>query len=205
MTKHRIFTPLITAVFALLFFYAGTAQAAPAIGEPAGFSGTDIEGQTISLDQYKGKTVVLEWFNQDCPYVRKHYDSGNMQGLQKEATDDGMVWLTIVSSAPGKQGHTTAEEAKAIIEKEGSHETTRILDPEGTIGRLYEARTTPHMFVINPDGNLIYMGAIDDMPTANPESLNVARNYVEPALQAAKAGAMPAVTTSQPYGCSVKY
>lgn len=206
MTKNRIFKPLITTAFVVLFFYTGIAQAAPVIGEPApAFSGTDIDGNTVSLTQYKGKTVILEWFNQDCPYVRKHYDSGNMQDLQKTATDDGMIWLTIASSAPGKQGHTTAAEAKAIIEKEGSHETTRLLDPEGTIGRLYEARTTPHMFVINPDGILIYMGAIDDMPTTKPDSLNVARNYVTPALQAAKAGTMPKITTSQPYGCSVKY
>lgn len=175
---------IIATAFALLAFNITPAAAEPVIGEPApAFTGTDIDGNTVSLDGYKGKTVVLEWFNQDCPYVRKHYDSNNMQDLQKEAT----------------------EEAKAIIEKEGSHETTRILDPEGTVGRLYEARTTPHMFVINPDGVLVYMGAIDDMPTANPDSLEVAQNYVRPALQAVAEGTMPEVTTSQPYGCSVKY
>lgn len=204
MIKQHILLPFFTLVIITLTSFP--AFAAPIVGKAAPtFSGTDVNGQTISLSDYLGKIIVLEWTNHECPYVRKHYESGNMQALQKEATGQDIVWLTIVSSAPEKQGYTNPEEATAIMNKKGSHETTRILDPEGTIGRLYEARTTPHMFVINPEGSLAYMGAIDNMPSPDPETLVNAKNYVREAITATQKGELPENTVTRPYGCSIKY
>lgn len=196
----------LMSLTAFLLLAAVPAMAAVEVGKPApDFTGTDTHGTEHTLSDFKGKTVVLEWSNHGCPYVQKHYGTGNMQALQKEATDDGVVWLTIVSSAPGKQGYTTPEEANALMEEQNSHPTARILDPEGTIGKLYDAKTTPHMFVIDKDGTLVYDGAIDDQNAYQPETIEGATNYVREALHALKTGTEIEVTSTTPYGCSVKY
>lgn len=182
------------------------AAAAPAIGEPApAFSVKTAAGETRSLADYAGKVVVLEWTNHDCPYVRKHYGSGNMQALQREATEDGVVWLTVISSAPGEQGYVQGPEARRIAEKAGAGPSDILLDPEGVMGRAYGAKTTPHMYVIDEDGRLVYMGGIDDRPTADPGDIKGARNYVAAALADLAAERPVAAASSRPYGCSVKY
>jgi hypothetical protein len=189
-----------------VFAQAPVELASPAIGQPApAFSGTDANGNKVSLGDFAGKTVVLEWTNHECPFVKKHYDSGSMQKLQKEATDNGVIWLSIVSSAPDHQGYTIPEEAKAVIEKTGSHATARILDSSGEIGRLYGAKTTPHMFIVDKNGTLVYAGGIDDMPSTDPKTLESAKNYVRAALDDIAAGRPVATAQTQPYGCSVKY
>jgi peroxiredoxin len=182
------------------------AAAAPAIGEPAPpFSVKTAGGETRSLADYAGKIVVLEWTNHDCPYVRKHYGSGNMQALQREAAGDGVVWLTVISSAPGEQGYVQGPEAKRIAEKAGAGPSEILLDPEGVMGRAYGAKTTPHMYVIDEDGRLVYMGGIDDRPTADPDDIKGARNYVAAALADLAADRPVAAASRRPYGCSVKY
>ncbi len=176
------------------------------VGETAPvFTLTDSDGNTHSLSDFKGKTVVLEWINYDCPFVRKHYDSGNMQSLQKTYTEKGVVWLTICSSNEGKQGYFEGEALDKRIEKEGGNQTAYLLDTEGTVGKSYGAKTTPHMYVIDPDGLLVYMGGIDDKPSYKTSSLEGATNYVKAALEASMAGEEVEVKTSKPYGCSVKY
>ena len=191
---------------AALTLAAGPALAAPAIGQPApAFTIKDGAGQTRSLSEFKGKTVVLEWTNAGCPYVQKHYESGNMQGLQKGATKDGVVWLTLISSAPGKQGYVSPAEAKTWKATTGAGSTAVLLDPTGQVGHAYEAKTTPHMYVVNPAGTLVYMGGIDDKPTADPASLKGATNYVAAALSDVKAGRPVAKAVSKPYGCTIKY
>ena len=193
---------ILTAASAL----AAPALAAPVVGQPApAFQAVDASGKTRSLSEFAGKTVVLEWTNNGCPYVQKHYGSGNMQSLQKRATADGVVWLTIISSAPGMQGYLSPPQAKAWKQKAYAASTDLLLDPQGRIGRAYEAKTTPHMFVIDKAGKLVYMGGIDDRPYAEPASLKGAKNYVAAALDDLKAGRPVAVATSRPYGCSVKY
>ena len=183
-----------------------SAHAAVEIGAPAPeFTATDIQGNKVSLSDYKGQNVVLEWSNHLCPYVMKHYDSGNMQATQKAAIEGDAVWLTIVSSADGKQGHTTDEEAQTIIDEAEATPTAKIMDPSGEIGKLYDAKTTPHMFVINAEGNVIYSGAIDDNPSPRAETVEGAKNYVLAALDAANAGEAMEPAQTAPYGCSVKY
>ena len=169
------------------------------------FTGVDSNGVPRKLSEFKGKTVVLEWTNHQCPFTGKHYTSGNMQRLQAEATDQGIVWLSIISSAPGQQGHVTAEEANQLTTSRDASPTAVILDPEGEIGRLYSARTTPHMYVIDPQGDLRYMGGIDNIPSADPTDVAGATNYVQAALTSlgSELAVDPAVT--QPYGCSIKY
>ncbi len=169
------------------------------------FSGKDSQGKTQSLAQYRGKYVVLEWTNRECPYTKKQYDSGNMQALQREWTAKGVVWLTVLSSAQGEQGYLDAAQENAQIEKVHAHPTAAILDPSGTIGREYGAKTTPHMFVIDPNGKLIYDGAIDDKPTTDTADVKGAKNYVSAALTEAMAGRTVEVASTRPYGCSVKY
>jgi peroxiredoxin len=170
------------------------------------FKGTDSLGKTETLAQYRGKYVVLEWANQGCPYEHKHYESGNMQRLQKEWTAKGVVWLSVISSAPGQQGYVSAAEEKDYLAKMKAAPTAAILDPSGAIGRLYGAKTTPHMFVIDPDGKLVYEGAIDDQPTPDPASLKaVQHNYLNEALNESMAGKAVATPVTRPYGCSVKY
>ena len=202
----RPFMKPVYTVFALLLMALPAYAAEAVIGEAApAFTLSDIDGQTHSLADYRGKIVVLEWTNHECPFVRKHYETGNMQKLQTQATADGVIWLSIVSSAPGKQGYTTPEEAKAVIEKTGAKATARLLDPDGTTGIAYGAKTTPHMFVINEQGILAYMGAIDDSPSPRHGTVKTAHNYVLAALDALKAGMMPETAQTNPYGCAVKY
>jgi peroxiredoxin len=196
---------LISSI-ALLFTTAALCLAAPKIGEPApDFTLTDIAGKAHSLADYKGKYVVLEWNNPDCPFVKKHYDSGNMQKLQAEAREKGAVWLTINSGAQGKQGAYSPEQLAQILKEKKSEPTAYLLDGEGKAGQLYEAKTTPHMFVIDPKGTLIYAGGIDNKPTPNSADIEGATNYVRVALDEAMAGKPVSTATSRPYGCSVKY
>ncbi len=191
---------------AALLFAAVPAWAAPAVGSAApDFTATDIDGKSFKLSERKGKIVVLEWSNHECPYVVKHYSSGNMQKTQKAALDTGVEWVTIVSSAPGRQGHVSAEDAKKIATEAGASFTAKILDASGEIGRAYDAKTTPHMFVIDKDGTLVYAGAIDDDPSPNPESALTAKNYVLAALADLAGGKPVATPTTQSYGCAVKY
>ena len=191
---------------AVILMTATAAIAAPVIGEPAPvWTGTDTNGVEHTLTDFKGKTVVMEWTNHECPYVRKHYDSGNMQELQKEATGTGVVWLTVASSAEGKQGQVSNDEATQIMSDDGSNATARIQDPSGTIGNMYDAKTTPHMFVINPEGTLVYSGAIDDDASFKQDGIATATNYVKAAWESVAKGEAVEVSSSQPYGCSVKY
>ncbi len=190
----------------LLVTLAVPALAAPQIGEAApDFTLTDSQDKPHSLSEYKGKAVVLEWTNPQCPYVKKHYGSGSMQKLQKDATDAGVIWLSINSSAPGKEGYTDAKGTQAVIAEQKSAETARLIDADGTVGKLYGAKTTPHMFVVDKEGRLVYMGAIDDAPSTEPSSLTGAKNYVTAALDALKEGKPVAMPVTQPYGCGVKY
>jgi hypothetical protein len=165
----------------------------------------DTHGHEHSLADYRGEWVVLEWLNYGCPYVRKHYDSGNMQALQQSYKDRGVKWLAIVSSAPGTQGYYPPDEMNELSAEIGNDALAVLLDADGTVGHLYDAKTTPHMYVINPDGVLIYNGAIDDKPSSRESSLDGAHNYVAAALDEAMSGKAVTVQTSQPYGCSVKY
>jgi peroxiredoxin len=169
------------------------------------FKGTDSNGVTHTLSQYRGKYVVLEWANKGCPYEQKHYLSGNMEALQKEWTDKGVIWLSILSSAPGEQGNVTPAEENQYLKSMHAAPTAAILDPSGSIGHLYQAKTTPHIFVINPSGKLIYQGAIDDRPTTDLADVQHAHNYLNEALNAAMAGKPVPIASTRPYGCSVKY
>jgi peroxiredoxin len=193
---------LAIPVFALLVLPAWAAR----VGDKApDFTATDSNGVQRSLSQYAGKYVVLEWHNNGCPYVRKQYNSGNMQKLQKEWTARGVIWLTVISSAPGRQGYVTAAEENAYLKQMNASPTAALLDPTGALGHLYDAKTSPHMFIINPSGRLIYDGAIDDKPTTDLADVATATNYVSQALEEAMAGKAVTVATSRPYGCSVKY
>ena len=189
----------------------GGAGAGPALAElPIGkaapdFRLQDTEGRTVSLSDFRGKTVVLEWSNPECPSVKKHYESGNMQKTQAAAAADGVVWLTVNSSAEGKQGHMTPAEAKALTAGQQSRRTAYLLDPKGEAGMGYGARTTPHMYVVSPSGTVAYNGGIDDKPTTDKADIAGARNHVLAALSELKAGKPVSVPTSRPYGCSVKY
>jgi hypothetical protein len=195
--RNSIFAVL--ALFALAAFAVGVGDAAP------DFAGIDSRGQTHKLSDYRGKFVVLEWHNNGCPFTRKHYQSGNMQRLQKEWTGKGVVWLTIISSALGAEGYMTADQENAYLDKMHAAPTAAILDNKGEIGHAYGARTTPHMFIINPQGQLIYNGALDDKATSDPSDISGAKNYVSEALQQAMGGHPVAVASTRPYGCSVKY
>jgi peroxiredoxin len=169
------------------------------------FTLVDIEGRKHGLSAYEGKFVVLEWNNWDCPFVKKHYNSKNMQNLQKRYGDKEVVWLTICSSAPGKQGYYEAEDHQKRFDKTSSAATAYLLDPDGDVGRRYGAKTTPHMFVIDPKGVLIYAGAIDDKKSTNPDDVKGATNYVSASLDAAMSGGAVETKSTAPYGCSVKY
>jgi len=203
----KLATLLTTAAsFMIATAIIGTAMAAPQIGAPApAFTATDTNGKTHSLSDFRGKTVILEWTNHDCPYVRKHYETGNMQALQKDATGDGIVWLSVISSAPGLQGHVSPERADELTAERDAAPTAVLLDPQGDVGKAYDARTTPHMYVIDAKGTLVYMGAIDDRPTARHSDVEGARNYVREALNAMEGGEAIAQPVTRAYGCSVKY
>jgi peroxiredoxin len=169
------------------------------------FALTDALGKNHKLSDYKGKFVVLEWVNYDCPFVKKHYGSGNMQKLQKDFTRQGVVWLSINSSAPGKQGRYSGEELAHRMAELKVNATAYLQDPDGAVGRLYKAKTTPTLFVIDPQGDIVYGGAIDDHPSTDQEDVPKARNYVREALEAAMAGKPVPVASTVSYGCSVKY
>jgi len=176
------------------------------VGEPGpDFAATDTNGRVHKLSEYRGQFVVLEWTNRGCPYTQKHYNSGNMQRLQREWTGKGVIWLTIISSAPGTQGYVTAPEENAYLKEVNAAPTAVLLDPTGAVGQLYDAKTTPHMFIINSEGTLIYNGAIDDRPTTELADVNGAKNYVSVSLQQATSGKPVTDATTRPYGCSVKY
>jgi peroxiredoxin len=208
----RVPTKLISvatlAAISVLAVNRATAVPPPAarVGEPAPqFNAQDITGKTIRLADYAGKTIVLEWTNDGCPFVGKHYDSGNMQALQQKYTAAGVVWLTLASSAPGEQGYVTPAEAKADLAHWRATPTDFLLDPNGIVGRLYDARATPNMVVIDGTGRVAYMGAIDDTPSTRLADVKTAHNYVVAALNALAAGQPVAVTSTHAYGCSVKY
>jgi hypothetical protein len=200
----RIGWAITGAVAALML--AGAAHAQQANGAVAGnFRLTDANGKVVSLSDYRGKTVVLEWNNPGCPFVQKHYNSGNMQRTQAAATAGGAVWLSINSGAPGKQGHMTGPEAKAFVASAKAKPTAYLLDPQGRVGRGYAAKTTPHLYIIDGKGVLRYQGGIDDKPTANAADIAGARNHVTAALTELRAGKPVSVAETRPYGCSVKY
>lgn len=184
----------------------GRAHAAPTVGQAAPvFTGTTTSGSAVSLADQRGKIVVLEWTNHECPYVRKHYESGNMQALQKEARGKDVVWLTLISSAPRTQGYVTAAEADELTRTRQATPTAVLLDPKGTVGRMYDARVTPHMYVIDRQGALVYAGAIDDRPTSRKSDVQGAQNYVRAALESVMAGQPVKTPVTRAYGCTVKY
>jgi len=200
--KTKLLLTALTCLASTALFAADS----PAVGAAApDFSVTDSKGKTQSVSQYKGKTVVLEWFNPGCPFVVKHYGSGNMQKLQEEFTGKGVVWLTIDSSAPGEQGHLTAEQAEKQITEWKMKSSALLLDPDGKAGHTYGAKNTPHMFVISPEGKVIYQGAIDSKPSPKPEDIASSTNYVKVALDESMAGKPVSNASTKPYGCSVKY
>lgn len=185
---------------------AGNSVLAATTGSPApDFSAINSKGKTVKLSDYKGKTVVLEWLNHGCPFVKKHYGSGNMQAVQAAATQQGVVWLSVISSAKGKQGASTPEVAESERKDHKSKASEILLDAEGKVGQAYAAKTTPHMFVIDPAGKLVYQGAIDDNPSADPADVKTARNYVKDALASVAAKKPVEVAETKSYGCSVKY
>jgi peroxiredoxin len=198
-TLYSILVALFLCIALPLISAGKTGDAAPE------FTATASNGKTVRLSDFRGKYVVLEWHNNGCPYVGKHYNSGNMQKLQKEWTGRGVVWLTVLSSAPGKQGYVSASEENGYLAKEQAAPTAALLDPTGQIGHLYDAKTSPQMVVINPQGVVIYDGAIDNKPTTDLEDVPGAANYVSLALEQAMAGKQVETPTTRPYGCSVKY
>ena len=214
MIRHRVYTSLALAVLATTAVTAFVAESEaalrsenPVVGKPApAFTVNDTKGKSHSLESYRGKWVVLEWFNHDCPYTRKHYWTKNMQTLQSEYTAKGVVWISVVSSAPGTQGYlaSAADADRAMADRKASPSFI-VRDTAGTLGRLYGARTTPHLYVIDPEGVLRYAGAIDNKPSPSPSDVPVAQNYLKSALDAGLAGKPIAIGTTQPYGCDVKY
>jgi len=192
-------TWILTLVLPLLVNAALPERMAPR------FEVKDVNGKVQRLSDYKGHWVVLEWFNKDCPYVKKHYGSGNMQKLQSAYVSKGVKWLTVLSSKEGKQGYMAAADAKALFAENKSANTDVLLDTDGKMGRDYGAKTTPHMFVINPAGHIIYSGAIDDNDSSDPKTISQSKNYVAAALDKAMAGGRVDQSRVEPYGCSIKY
>jgi len=199
-------TTIVAAALALAVAAAPVTTHASKVGAPApAFTGTDSKGKVHNLADFKGKWVVLEWHNEGCPYVKKHYGGNNMQKLQQEWTAKGVVWLTVISSTTGQQGYMEPAQADAYFAKQKAAPSAILLDPSGEIGRLYDAKTTPHMFVIDPNGMLVYNGAIDDKPTSDQADLAAASNFVSAALSEGMAGNAVTTATSRPYGCGIKY
>lgn len=193
-----------TALFLVLI--GGVASAEPVIGKPAPlFTGHGSDGKAYSLVDFQGKFVVLQWYNPRCPFIRKHYDFGDMQKLQEKYAAKGVIWLEIDSNAPGKEGYMVASEAQVMRERQKTKSLATLLDPDNKIALLYEAKTTPHMFVIDPKGILIYKGAIDDHNSADPKDIPKSKNYVAAALDQAMAGEQVSIPSTAPYGCGVKY
>jgi hypothetical protein len=202
MKKRLIVWIALVFVVALALSTAWAAR----VGERApDFTATDSNDKVHKLSEYSGKYVVLEWHNRGCPYTAKHYDTSNMQRLQREWTARGVIWLTVISSAPGKQGYMTAADENAFLKQANAAPTAVLLDPTGALGHLYDAKTTPQMFIISPKGILIYNGAIDDKPSTDAADINGAKNYVSLALGEALAGKPVSNPSTRPYGCSVKY
>lgn len=206
--KRYITSFLSLAVCATLMFSIASYSEAnpPTIGERApDFSVVDYNGDVHSLSDFEGKFVILEWLNHDCPFVVKFYRAGKMQELQERYTEKGVVWLSVISSAPGKQGYLEPDAAKALTAEKGAKPTAVLLDPDGTMGRAYDARVTPHMYIINPDGELVYNGAMDDKPTPRAGDLETAHNYLVANMTNLLNGEPVEVSTNTPYGCTVKY
>lgn len=202
--------PVILGAVAATMITAGalivsTASAAPPGDAAPAFREVNTAGKEISLSDFKGKTVILEWTNNGCPFVQKHYNSQNMQNTQAVATADGVIWLSVISSRPGSQGNVTPAEADKLTKDRGAKPTHVLLDPDGSMGRAYAAKTTPHMFIITPDGKIAYNGAIDSIKSNKVEDVAKATNYVTSALAALKAGKSPDPALTTPYGCDVKY
>jgi len=196
-------TALLSAAFALTSF---AASASPALDQAAPtFTGKTADGGTLDLSAYKGKTVILEWTNHECPYVVKHYSSGNIPNLQKDVTAKGVVWLQVISSAPGKQGYVDGATALKLNKDRGAAPSKVVLDPEGKIGVLYGAQTSPHLYIINPAGQLVYKGGIDSIPSSDKADIPKAENYVTSALAELSAGKKITKSNTKPYGCSIKY
>jgi hypothetical protein len=205
MTAMKRFI-VLSVLFVLATLAASRPSLAAKVGQPApDFTGTASDSRTYHLADYRGKFVVLEWHNNGCPYTQKHYNSGNMQKLQKQWTSQGVVWFTVISSAQGKQGYIDADGENKYMAKMGAAPTAALLDPTGAIGHAYDAKTTPQMIVINPQGVVIYDGAIDNRPTEDVKDINGATNYVNIALSQALAGKTVDTAATRPYGCSVKY
>jgi len=196
---------LLIAIAALVTGPLYAADVPPVGSAAPDFSAPDTNGKTHSLSQYKGKYVVLEWFNPECPFVKKHYGSDNMQKLQQEYTGKGVVWLTIDSNAPGTEGNITPDQAEKIMASWKTKQTALLLDPESKVARSYGAKNTPNMVVINPEGKIVYEGAIDNKATPNPADIPNSTNYVKAALDESLAGRPVSNPTTKPYGCSVKY
>jgi hypothetical protein len=197
---------IVALAVGVIGIFKAAASAPPEIGQPApDFSAVDSKGESVHLSDYRGKTVVLEWTNADCPYTAKHYRSGNMQGVQALAQQSGIVWFSVISSAPGKQGYVNGAAADALTRSRQAHPTGVLLDPTGAVGRLYAAKTTPHLFVIDKDGTLKYMGGMDSIATTDESDIARAEPYLKEAMLAIAMGDAPPHAVTKPYGCSVKY
>jgi len=210
MNKLTLLLSLVIASFMIANLTSNTEEYQPvtdaSVGEQApDFEVMDANGNMRSLSEFEGQYVILEWLNHGCPFIQKHYNGNNMQKLQEKYTDQGVVWLSVISSAPGTQGYMEPEEARQSIEEHGASPTAILLDPEGEMGRAYGAQVTPHMFIIDPSGTLRYNGAIDDKPTPRASSLENAHNYIDAAMNSLMNGEEVAVKSTSPYGCSVKY
>jgi hypothetical protein len=204
LRRHLLTHTAVGLALAAALPFAAHATAMLDAEAPA-FTAQGADGKPVSLAAYRGKTVVLEWTNHDCPFVKKHYDSGNIPSLQKEATASGVVWLQVVSSAPGTQGHVNGATAQQVNKYRDSAPTATVLDPDGKVGRLYGAQTTPHLFILNATGQLVYKGGIDSIASSNAADIPKAQNYVRLALADIAAGRKVAQANTRPYGCSVKY
>ena len=190
----------------VLSFASGLALAAASVGQPApAFTAVDASGKTVSLADFKGKTVVLEWVNPGCPFVQKHYNSANMQGTQKEATAKGVVWLAVNSTAPDASDYKAPAAMAQWMQGQKAAASATLMDADGKVGRAYGARTTPHMYIVNPEGTLVYAGGIDNKPTTRTADIAGATNHVKVALSESLAGKAVSTPTTAPYGCTVKY
>lgn len=206
--NRRMFGTALLATASAVTLLAGTSllHAEPKVGAPApAFTATDSNGKKVSLSDYKGKIVVLEWTNDGCPYVRKHYNSGNMQALQKKWTGEGIVWLSVISSPPGEQGFAEGPRANQLTKERNAAPSAVLLDPKQQVARSYGAMATPTMYIVKPDGTLAYMGAIDDKPSSRLTDVPMAKNYVDTALSELKAGKPVSTSATRAYGCTVKY